>query len=1473
MSKRAKRLLSLLMALVMVMSLSTPAFALGGGRDIGIGSGFGRDIGDDDVREFDPSDYEAEGEDPVDYFQGLDEESGIQVTVESPFNAIPTKAEVRVQPVDPESVRETVYSDSENAPEVLVAVDISFWLDGQEIEPDRTVNVKISAPELEGRKDLQVIHIPDGEDAQPEDVEMIGEEDLSFALGTNEVAFKADSFSTYAVAGTGRTATIHYVYKDGNNFVELDKNKCTSTTYPAGTVNASDCYNYTSSGLKYLLYDFDGYYYKETRVTSASNGTLIYPILDARRQWSGLSYSYYWGYYSKSNNSATLANNANVYVIYEKKSIAQGGSSGGEGGTPSVEVPDLPAEKSVVPNGDGTYDITLSVTGVEAKQDIVTKANVIVIFDTSGSMAENMAGQTNSGSGNYVGSTGLYWSPASEQRMSIAKTAVKSLAGTLLSKTDKQGNQLVQMALIKFNGTASYAFEGFTSDQTQFNSAVDGLTASGTTNWEHALLLANSMVVPADSKTYVVFVSDGDPTVRISRLSLTDDEVYTLNGSNFNSDTGEVFGTGVYNEGHLTAAKREAESIVESGKDFYTIGLSSDATRMKELTTAAGSPETNYHPANDQDELNAAFDDIASSVEKGFGFTDVSINDGVTELTTVESDALTGTPTNFVYRKGTHTGDEIGLNEEWSDAPEATITDDNHVIWNTASIGALEEGVTYSVTFTVWPSQESYNIIADINNGIIRDASGNIVRKGRPDEAYDAQPDSVKAQIVIDGATGEYTLKTNTGVKVSYKFNGADGEKDASVTMEGSMALDTSYFAMHKDWDNAMDTRTASVLSKEDTDGKTYLLGSDDQWILDENGNQIELDWDNYDSWKDKAVFYVDLIVTKGDADYTEVRLTSEDLSASGGNPAWTWAQMFVAPGVLTHAKDANEGSFNPREAGDDYSVREKPSESYYWELFAEVYHPMVINGEACVLQKVTAEDEISGSGVKDAQNTFKGNYYNINGVVYKKLGSASDALISAKNERRSYLNLTKTVTGENAPADALFTYTVKMENPNGLYSGTTDDDFWFSVYDPVNKVTVLDENIVTGATREMKDGEPTGYWHFANVSGGTEVTIKIKAGWNVRFINLLSGTTYEITENLNVMEDGFAFQKVEAKALKNKTQQQTYTPTIDESRISGVIEEANTDYTVTYTNDFLGVFYVYHSNDNSVERLPIASKGKAIYDDAHLFNICDRIKDNTLYGGYYSDYAGKSDGFNAATLTYTNGVAQDATGAIPYSLKDEDKEATWDWTEAWDWNKGKNESGLGFIPETNAVYFLKEVPADMVDKSYLHVSYVEGSYKQIVNMWTVSNIDDANYSGVGFVILDGTEMTLLPADVKPITYGGTAAKSLKLTSKNDPTNVRTLTPKDQFNADYGFITYRKVMFWDTTANNYTSELKDNSIVGAYWITKDQVLVVGNSGRSYTGLTTTIDNVQLQDVSLGSRNVYDFTGMSVEHAYVDRNKG
>ena len=192
--KRVTRLLALFLTLVMFLSVTTPAFAWGG--DIGIGGGLDREIGEDDLRDFE-GEPDPDAEDPYDYFAAYDAESGISVTVESPNGALPRLAEVRVEPVSAEDVREAVYSVVDGNPTILVAMDISFWLDGIEIEPDEPVRVKIAAPELENKSNLTVVHIPDT--AEPEMVQLIPEEDLQFSLGTNEIAFMADSFSTYAI--------------------------------------------------------------------------------------------------------------------------------------------------------------------------------------------------------------------------------------------------------------------------------------------------------------------------------------------------------------------------------------------------------------------------------------------------------------------------------------------------------------------------------------------------------------------------------------------------------------------------------------------------------------------------------------------------------------------------------------------------------------------------------------------------------------------------------------------------------------------------------------------------------------------------------------------------------------------------------------------------------------------------------------------------------------------------------------------------------------------------------------------------------------------------------------------------------------------------------------------------------------------------------------------------------------------------
>lgn len=196
MSKRMTRVLSMLLTLVMFLSLPSPAFAWGG---VDIGSGWDREIGDDEVRDFNEPVPEESSEEPTVAFQMEDEATGLRVDVEAPQGALPTLAELRVEQVLIEDVQDAVNEVVDGEPEILLALDISFWLDEHEIEPEEPVRVKISAPELEGQSNMTLVHIPDEE--EPATVDLIPQEDLAFELGTDEIVFEAESFSVYAVVG------------------------------------------------------------------------------------------------------------------------------------------------------------------------------------------------------------------------------------------------------------------------------------------------------------------------------------------------------------------------------------------------------------------------------------------------------------------------------------------------------------------------------------------------------------------------------------------------------------------------------------------------------------------------------------------------------------------------------------------------------------------------------------------------------------------------------------------------------------------------------------------------------------------------------------------------------------------------------------------------------------------------------------------------------------------------------------------------------------------------------------------------------------------------------------------------------------------------------------------------------------------------------------------------------------------------
>ena len=524
-------------------------------------------------------------------------------------------------------------------------------------------------------------------------------------------------------------------------------------------------------------------------------------------------------------------------------------------------------EKNISPNKigeqfDGTYKLSLTVTGDAVKNP--SNVNIIVIVDRSGSMDEG------SGTGAYVasnsnaatmygfidgeyrrltrqssgygpGTTYSYWYNGEQYtgqryiydstatRLEATQAAVNGLANTLLGYNGKDGNpdDVVEMALVSFATTARTDRTPTTS-ASDFVSSVNSLNANGGTNWESALQEANEISFGANDNdpTYVIFFSDGSPTF------------HSTNGgyNNWNRDYG-VYGSGGESEPNMersyTQAVDDASALATKygANNFYTIfayGTTTGSTYMKSLTTAAGAPATNNYSASSTAELQEAFAAILEEIEMS-GIGNVDIVDGTTNKVATSSgvaELLEIDKNSFQYWRT-----KDGVRTEWKStddpAPPAASFDEEtgEVKWDLSSLGVLENDVTYEVTFDVYPSQETYDLIADLKNGEVD---------------YDTEVDpAIKQYLHKNG--NSYSLDTNTKkdgkstATITYTDTRTeDGEQTYTYTNPEPVATDASSISIQKTWENSLDSREhLPVQVNLQRDGENFYpatLNSNNDW-------------------------------------------------------------------------------------------------------------------------------------------------------------------------------------------------------------------------------------------------------------------------------------------------------------------------------------------------------------------------------------------------------------------------------------------------------------------------------------------------------------------------------------------------------------------------------------------------------------------------------------------------------------------
>ena len=394
--------------------------------------------------------------------------------------------------------------------------------------------------------------------------------------------------------------------------------------------------------------------------------------------------------------------------------------------------------KTIKDNGNGTYDLTLSVTGDGEQSSTSTPVDVVFVVDVSSSMNE----------------TASVW--GGKSRMKAAHDAAATLANSLL--TGENANKQIQVSVVTF-GTNAQVATGFTSDPSVVANAVPmAAERNQGTNWEGGLKLANAQTSGREgAEKHIVFLSDGNPTYRVSPMGYSKwDEINLINPDHKENDNLYGLGNRDTNDGRCYAAAK-AEANSRNGANLFVVSVAKDADRMTSFAT-----DTNgtFLDGTTADNLASAFTQFGQVITKTAGYKDVKIVDQLTQW--VEGTAADGSIENARYAKN---------GEEWNGAPAATINGGN-LSWDLSGLATLEKGVTYSVTFTIRPSDAAKAEVAAAGKAKTFetnvDAASYVAYKT-------VQTQTGQGDIVSDAKTANFDVPTITlAAPASVTVKGAD---------------------------------------------------------------------------------------------------------------------------------------------------------------------------------------------------------------------------------------------------------------------------------------------------------------------------------------------------------------------------------------------------------------------------------------------------------------------------------------------------------------------------------------------------------------------------------------------------------------------------------------------------------------------------------------------------------------------------
>ena len=918
-----------------------------------------------------------------------------------------------------------------------------------------------------------------------------GEEQIGNTVAVANGA--ADGGDIYVVYSNSEShMTVHFVNRNGEELTDIkDPN---GNIIDGGTIEVSA----SNNPIDLSTYTKDGYTYANTRINGYGDaGTIVYPNVRWLDNRAAVTLDSTNNADSTSNNNVRyLIDGDNIYVILDPVPSGSGGGGGGDDPTPISDLPDPETSKTLTDNKDGTYDLNLSITGKSDSKQENKNINVLFIIDNSSSMTEG------AGTGN--------------SRLYETKAAVIAAAETLFKNNTTAHPDLVELAAITFDRDENDAVS-WTNDKTTFDNAINSISAGSGTNWEDGLLGALNYGTGDGDPTYVIFFTDGMP--------------YGYRGANNTYKSSS-------NLPAMMAAKDEARAIVNSGRPLYNIfayGSSSDynADYLGQLTDYAyndsSQRSTYYKSAASSDDVVRALSEIVDSITQAAGFTNVELTDGITDLT--HSVLVNGQAGGFTYyrsggkdedgnEKYDSTANE-GRGEIWTTAdgaPPASYSSSTGVTWDLGDL-LLEDGVTYTVSFTVWPDQDAYDTVADINNS------------ANPRAAYDALDQDVKDQIIFDETTGKCSLKTNTEAKANYTSIKTSTE---TKLPEGATSTGTDTWTY-----TDKDGKVWTYVKNEDgtytgttTQDKELTYEDVPAMSLDKTTMKVKKIWeDTLTSAEDRPASVQFTVYEDGTA-YQVVNLTG-----SKTDSVWE-KEITIAPGIYV-----TPGTHDTASSGNNAGVMEG-AEGHVYTIAETGYS---VDGET-ITEGVENHYDFETTPVKPMLNgTTTTDKTDMIEYLTMTTWSASEAALVATNTVKDGIYIYKKVTTDGTDeidCDEQFTFKVTLKDVDGnpVYlsgQGKSGDLAW--------RIDEEDASSPYGYTEKER-----GYYTSTD---GT-VTLTMDASGRIRIVNVPVGTTFTVEEVTDSNPSGYEYYN---------TQVNTDNPTTDNKATDTTV--GNKQWAVTVTN------------------------------------------------------------------------------------------------------------------------------------------------------------------------------------------------------------------------------------------------------------------------------------------------------------------